>query len=214
MIHDATTLLDLLRFDNTLFDNIELPGGLDKDMVIYAIEQRCITCQLIYPEPLTFKFLIEKWFKRHKNMFGKMYNTTIIEGYSPIENYYMEQDSNRNINDTRNLSKTGNETENDNTHYSGTSTTTTEVSAYNASDYQPDNKVTTSITSDNDRDLTRDTKDVEDESYKRADALDDLKHGRTDSAAALIEKERQTNKWDFYEWLASLFEDDFCIVCY
>lgn len=214
MIRDGTTLLDLIRFDNTLFDNIELPNGLEKDMVMTAIQQRCLMCQLIYPEPLTFKFLVENWFKRHKNMFAKMYNTTIIEGYSPIENYYMEQDSRRDIADNRDTTKTGNEAENDNTHATGTGSTTTTVSAYNASTYQPDNKVESETTNDTDRDSIRDTKDVENEVFSRADTLDELKHGRTTSVAKLIQEERETNKWDFYEWLSSLFEDDFCITVY
>lgn len=109
----VVTLMNLLQWDGTIFDNIQIPSGMKHDDVVDAILDRCLTVRVVYDEPEIFKKITESWFRRHLDDFSRIWNALRIE-YVPTENYFMTEGSHRVIDDSRNFDRgvTENNTEN------------------------------------------------------------------------------------------------------
>ena len=79
------SILGLYQYDQTLFDDLMLPDGVDKHLVIDEILLRCADLELIYPDWNFMKYAIEHWSKVKAYSFQKMYDTTQLN-YNPIWN--------------------------------------------------------------------------------------------------------------------------------
>ena len=66
-------LIALYNYDNTIFQDLEVPTGIDKDACIY-------------PSPEFFKARLASWNKRRLPIWRKLWGTTQFE-YDPIANY-------------------------------------------------------------------------------------------------------------------------------
>lgn len=80
------SILGLWNADNTIFDFLNVPEGVEKDKVINNILLNCAEVSFIYSNPETAKYAIGLWSDKHALEWVKMYETTILE-YNPIENY-------------------------------------------------------------------------------------------------------------------------------
>lgn len=164
---------DLLAFDNSLFDNLHLPEGVEKVDVVNCIIEKHGCAALAHPDPAWMKHYIGTWSARRLYNWKKLYDTLNID-YNPIENYDRTED----ITDTRRTDRTtvgkasgkngekiinketGEDTETttgkatgENTEKTTDSRTTNttvkhDVSAENTTDYQPDSKDTTNENND------------------------------------------------------------------
>lgn len=106
----------MLAADPTLFDNFELFDDLSgaEQLVIDRIIYKYGDTPLFTPDPEVLKYYIGLWAYRRNPLWLRYYNTEFTE-YNPIENY--------------------------NRYEKGTNTVENEISADNATTYQPDNKV-------------------------------------------------------------------------
>lgn len=158
-------ICDLYDYDNTIFDKMQLPEGIDRDLTLDAIFSKYGHTPLFRPDPNWLKYYIGSWSLKNAYTWSKLYNTTILE-YDPIANY----DRTETATDTRTMSTKGGENEDINRKGSvtdtGTATTTEDrseeetntqndthakgttlertISADNSSSYQPDNRESTS----------------------------------------------------------------------
>lgn len=145
-------LTSLYKYDNSIFDEIVLPNGMDRTLCLNRIMWRCGLEQPIYGEPDVFKSLTGIFFQVHQYEIQKMWDA-LHQEYNPIENYDRNTEGNRTTKrDYTNKNYAGTDrTENvkDNTNSlenirpnttttnSGTDTTTNNVAAYNSSEYSP-----------------------------------------------------------------------------
>lgn len=151
-----------LNVDIDIFSGLTLPDNnpLDRDILINTIIEKCGLNIPMYADPRIMASAINIWSARNQYTFahvGKIFNAV----YSPIENkdYYEDETIGRSRdvtdNTTGSTTKAENLTTNNSTSvteqkistHSGTDTTTdeNETSAYNASDYQDNNKTTSSL---------------------------------------------------------------------
>lgn len=159
-------MLTLAQLCNAAIDNnIDIWGGLqlpedspmDRDVLINTIIEKCGLNIPLYAEPAVMASAIAVWSAKNQYTFdhvGKIYEAS----YSPIENYDRTEDientTNRNLGDnTRgNMIKgenmVGSGSKDNTMSHSGTdrNVDTNDVSAFNASTYQPDNKNTSEFT--------------------------------------------------------------------
>ena len=149
-------IVALLEWDNTLWDTIVLPDGVDKGLVTDNILLKAGHRPLLHPSPRYMKWAHGVWSKRMLPIWVKLIATTEYD-YNPIHNYDRKEE----YTDVRNIGrKTGVETgyeeaitgkdsnereEFTNTHNNRTDNTEIihEVSAENTATYQPDAKDTT-----------------------------------------------------------------------
>lgn len=103
----------LLAYDNTIFDGMQLPEGIDAQAVIDAIIFKYGSTPLAHPDPAIMAYYISSWSARRLAVWER-YNAAINTEYDPLNNY--------------------------DRYEKGTSTAENTISADNASIYQPDSK--------------------------------------------------------------------------
>ena len=80
------SILGLYRYDPTLFDNFQIPGALDKTVLVDNLLLECAELEVLYPDLDFLKFIIGRWSEKSLPVWDKLYKTTVLE-YDPIENY-------------------------------------------------------------------------------------------------------------------------------
>jgi hypothetical protein len=79
------SLLGLYQIDPSLFDNLELPEGLESDVLINNMLAELAELEVIYPDPVFMKASIGFWSKKQLNVWTELYATLLYE-YNPIWN--------------------------------------------------------------------------------------------------------------------------------
>lgn len=79
------SVLGLLQADNTLFDEMSLPDGVDKTRVIDQIIEDCAELEILFPDPEYMKYAIMSWSARRLYSWTELYKTTKYD-YNPIWN--------------------------------------------------------------------------------------------------------------------------------
>lgn len=103
----------LYDYDNTIFDNLSLPDGIDAGAVVDRIILKYGDTPIFAPDPAVIKYYIGRWSVRRSPIWER-YKEVIEAQYNPIENY--------------------------DRYEKGTNTVENTISADNASTYQPDTK--------------------------------------------------------------------------
>ena len=89
------TLFGFYNYDNSLFDGVQLPDGLDRDILINEILKNSGDLYPYHQHPGMLKLNITFWFSRKHYDFLQMYNALRAK-YNPIENYDRYEEFNRN----------------------------------------------------------------------------------------------------------------------
>lgn len=264
MASATMTMIGLYNYDNTLFNNLTFPSGIDKDLAVNQILMSCGEFELLYPNLEFMKYQIENWGKKNYFTFDKWVKA-LAEEFNPLYNYdrheeyedirnraasdksttdrtntgtatNVEMTSNEGISDV-----TGNAATSNNTKSNNNSNVTRNVSAYDASTYQPkeqeitkgenvatgnavtnENTKTSNTNSGGSSDVSN-TRDVsKDETVGSRAEAESAKHtahlygniGVTTSVTMLKEYVGFYKDFNLYEQIADLFVNDFCIRIY
>lgn len=225
-----------------LWSGLQLPSDtpMDRDTLINTIIERCGLNIPVYADPSVMASAISVWSAKNQYTFvhvGKIYEAS----YSPIENYDryeditvkrdrdLSDDTEANSNKIENLNSTAKE--NKTSEHSGTDNTTetTEVSAEDASTYQPDNKTTSYInhgekisdagsgTTTTNKDTTADS--VQNKTVKELENTSTINrtHGNIGVTTAMkmeTEEMEYLSAYNPYTFLAGLFENDLTLFVY
>lgn len=154
-------LLTLYNYDNSIFDGLSLPEGIDKELLIDRIMIRGGEYESVYTSVPFLKSAISNWSATHRHLIDKwleVYN----KDFEPLENYDRIEDW---TDDGNNTTKgTGTTKGSDRAHAQGNVTGTNTVSAYNTSNLVNDNGTTqgntTDTTSSTQTDSTTQSNDV------------------------------------------------------
>lgn len=80
------TVMGLYNYDNTIFDNLMLPDGVDKPTLIDNIVLETAELECIYPTPVFLKTAIGLWSNVQFLTWDRVYDAMNLD-YNPIENY-------------------------------------------------------------------------------------------------------------------------------
>lgn len=221
------SILGLYQREPTLFDELELPGNMNKDVMIDNILYEAAPLEAYYPDPNFMKFMIGRWSFMNQSVWQKLYDTTVLE-YNPIFNYDRTEEwsENEQMLDKRTLTGTEMETSTDNSsgeiRSSGTVKSELNVSGYNESSYVPREQTIetpdtlTSNTSETDRTVSIDKNDTENMDRKR----DNIRTGRAfgnigvTTTQQMIQQERETALFNMYKVITDSFIERFCLMIY
>ena len=136
------TLWGFYQYDKTLFDDIVLPDGIDKENLVSEIMRNSGDLYPYHQIPEYLKRNINYWFARRLFDFERMYEALRVQ-YSPIENYDRIEDIKREYKDsgtdtetlTLGSSTTSKRTGTDTDTMQGGGSTEKGVSAYNEDGY-------------------------------------------------------------------------------
>lgn len=154
-------LMSLYNYDNSIFDGLSLPGGIDKELLIDRIMIRGGEYESVYTSVPFLKSAISNWSATHRHLIDRwleVYN----KDFEPLENYDRIEDW---TDDGNNTTKgTGSTKGSDEAHAQGNVTGTNTISAYNTNNLVNDNGTsqgnTTNTTSSTQTNSTTESNDV------------------------------------------------------
>ena len=226
------TLWGFYQYDKTLFDDIVLPDGIDKDDLIADIMRNSGDLYPYHQVPEYLKRNINFWFARRLFDFERMYEALRVE-YSPIENYDRIEDIKREYKDsgtdtetlTLGSSTTSKNTGTDTNTMQGGGSTEKGVSAYNEDGYTNREKDTETQNSTNTNQYdstvtnTKSGSDTTKTDYgkQRTETENTRIHGNigVTTSQQMIESEMTLRaKYDIYKIISREFEREFLVQIY
>lgn len=190
-----------------IFDNFNLPVGMDKDIAVTQILSECSDFALIYPNYDFMKMLIGVWSTKEQLIWSNLYKSETLE-YNPIENYDRHESLTRAVNS------------NSKGKSNGLSTNTATDSGQNTAGQ-------TAYDSDTFKDTSRavanshsEGQNVSAESAENTSAGNEVVsnhiHGNigVTTAQQMIEGFRKVSEFCTYDYIVQSFKDRFCIQVY
>lgn len=205
--------------NNTLFDNLTLPDGIDKDLLIDNIVMEAGEFELMYANLDFMKSAIGVWSAKNYRTFEKWIKALNVE-YNPLENY----DRIEEWEESHSGSKNGTTTTNESSSNSGSisnkqnNTSTNNVSAYDSTTLVTESQNIdggSSSSSSNGNTSSNGTVTTND-----SESASDLRNGRTHgnigvtTSQQMLESELNIAKWNVYKHITDLFMQEFCIMVY
>lgn len=80
------SLWGLYQVDPSILDGLIVPTGMDGDNVKDNLLLETESMEILYPNTLFLKMAITAWAQERKDVWDKLYATTVLQ-YNPIENY-------------------------------------------------------------------------------------------------------------------------------
>ena len=182
------TTMGLYNYDNTLFDGLTAPEGMDKDLIVKNILIETADMELLYPDLEDMKTLIKIWADSELPIWQRLYDASQME-YNPIENYdRLEHEETQ---------ATGNTTN------SGTDTQTTQVSAYDTDEF-----------SNRERGTMQHGQKVDTSGEGTRDSRIHGNIGVTTSQQMLQSELDVRPKLNIVKYIATSYKHNFCILVY
>ena len=238
MAQSKVTLIGLENYLNpqrSVFDNMVLPEGIEKDVLIGSIVLRCQEFELLYSDPEFMIDAVNIWSRKNYWTFDKWVKALSIE-YDPLYNYDRTEEytdthsgkfgrSGSNSSDytrTDNLSQSDDHTRTDNL----SSTLTHSEKAFNDAAL-----VTSSQDGTSDTGTQRMAGTVTNSGTQRNAGSDSNSENGTDdytdihkarlfgnigvtTSQQMLQSEFDVARWNMYEHIADLFCQEFCIMVY
>ena len=229
------SIYTLYNYDNTLFDDMVLPGELDAEILTDNIILELSELELLYNDPEFMKFAIARWSNKELANWQKLYATTVLD-YNVIENYNRTEnvtdletrDLNGSDNEIRSLASSGTEgnTTNSSDVGSGSDENDKSVASYNeVSPVLKEQDVTTLGTTKTTATTSSSTFGGTDTGSVNKDTTDEGTIQVTKSAnmfgnigvttsQQMIEQERKVLEFNIYNHIIQSFKLRFCITVY
>lgn len=192
------TVEGLYNYKDTLFNEFNVPQGMDKQIAIDTICMRSRELEILYPNLEFFAMRIGIWSRKHQYNWKKLYDTMLLE-YNPIENY----DRMEEWNDTD--TESGSTTVTNEILSSGT--ITEQNTAFNAGLADHAKEI-----SDNDTTNNGSGTNKRDAKHSRSGRA----HGNigVTTSQQMIQSERQVAMFNIYDIIADSFVENFCLMVY
>lgn len=85
------SILGLYQWDEHILDGMQLPIGIDRDLLVPDLLSECAELEILYPNPDTFKTILAAWSGHRKPVWQRMVDASNLT-YNPIENYDRMED--------------------------------------------------------------------------------------------------------------------------
>ena len=214
----------VLQYSNeSLFDNLVLPSGIDKDTLTSELILRSGEFEVLYPDPYMLRDLIGFWSKKHYPTFERWIKALTVE-YNPLDNY----DRHEEITDEHEGSFNGKTSSTNNSqgdskskvNNDDTTTITGDTTGFNSSDYVDDDKSVTVL--DGEQNSTSEYKDkttgsgTQDntDKYKNKHSAHLWGNIGTTTSAQMLQGELDVRRFNIYSQIADIFVSEFCILVY
>lgn len=219
----SMSLLGLYLSDPTLLNELQLPEGMDADVLRDNLIAECAEMEVLYADPVFMKSAIGFWSKKQVHVWDELYKTLLYE-YNPIYNKDYKETVTHNLTATEDVTD-GNTHSHDitstrNLAHTDDSTTTESVFGFNSSTAADANKVVL----DNDTSDTGTVRDAGSSSDSRTIDRDTTDTGTITTEGAgnigimstqdLIEQQREVSQFNVYDYIIADFKKRFCLMVY
>ena len=86
LVSPNLTMIGLYNYDNTLFEGLTFPAGINKDTAVTEILMKCGEFTVLYADPNFMKDAITHWGTKHYRTFEQWVKALSIE-FDPLYNY-------------------------------------------------------------------------------------------------------------------------------
>lgn len=179
----------------SLFDDIQIPKGINKGLLINAIMDKSAIYEPLYTDETLLKNKIQTFFEKNYRTYQKLYEAYMLD-YNPIENYDRKED----------LSRTSTSNSNVDTKDNLTDNTVNKVSPYDSETFKNDTSINNESTSTNKRHSNTD------EDVKEVNRI----HGNigVTTTQQMLQSELDiVHKLNIYELIANDFYTEFMLKC-
>ena len=197
------SVLGMYEYNNSLFDGLAVPDGLEKNDVVNNILFECAELEIIYPNFEIFKTAINIWSASEQITWNKLYNTMTIE-YNPIWN--VDANESETETNTRDINTNSNGSNNESINMTDTGA----VQGFNSSNWADANKNTKQGT---DNVSVSNSETVSDDNER---VLTKRRTGNIGVTATqdLIKKEREIAEFNMINYITDSFKKRFCLMIY
>ena len=215
MRSDTLSILGLYNYDNTIFDLLTLPEGLDKTILIKSICAELADMELLYPNPEVMKDLIGVWSVGCQYEWEKLLESMNFE-YNPIDNY--DRTETRTLTSQGSGSGTdgGSDSLSTTKEHTGQEQDTGKVTAFNSGSLADKNQSTgTSSATDTETASTQYGK-TKQETFSKSDSETIRAHGNigVTTTMQMIREQRDIVKFNLYDIITEEFKLRFCVLIY
>lgn len=201
------SIYGLYQYDNTVFDDLPMPGDLDRETFVDNLMLECSEFSCIYTNPSFMKSAITAWGKQRIRVWQDLFDTTQYE-YNPIWN------KDGKITETVVEDRDYKEHTNGNASESSShqAENTDGVSAFNSGAFANSEHTVLTEQSGRGSEAENDTSGQDD----KTTVLERVEQGNIGitSTQALIQEQRDIVQMDIYKIMIDEFKNRFCVLCY
>lgn len=207
MAFASLSIYGLYSYNPQIFDNLVLPDGLDKDLLVSDILTECSDFTLLYPNYDFMKMLIGVWSQKELLIWTRLHESETIE-YNPIENYDRHESISRNVSSEA----SGESIANSKASSTGSGTSKAGRTAYDSGSIK-DVAQTDNINADQSQ---GDSTESSSSSTSGVETVVNHAHGNigVTTAQQMIEGYREVSKFCVYDYIVQSFKDRFCVQVY
>lgn len=230
MPQSKITLIGMEKFLNperSVFDNMILPDGIDRDTLIGSIIMRCQEFELLYSDPDFMTAAVNIWSRKNYRTFDKWVKALNIE-YEPLYNYDRTEEytdehkgsfdnkANGSSTQTNDLTETRDLTGSNDTTTTGSSKAYNDSSMVEKEETVLDQDTTEGGTVTN----TGTVGNVSNTGENGSDEYTNTHKARmfgnigVTTSQMMLQSELDVARWNLYEHIADLFASEFCIMIY
>lgn len=227
MAMPTLTVMGMCNYDNTLFDDMVLPDGLDRDNVIANIIMECAELEVLYPNIIVFKMAIMHWSKKNLPIWEKMKTTTEFD-YNPIHNLNRDEiweDVSSGSRTTSGDEDNGRDAHGEtisNSQNGGSDSSEQKVSAYDSSNYQPREQNITTYGQTNNVDGNSTLNETFNRTYGENEGHNEnsTRKGHSEGSIGvittqtMIKQEREVSQFNIIDFIINDFKRRFCLLIY
>lgn len=193
------SILGMYEYDNSIFDDLNVPDGINKENVINNILLNCAELEIVYSQLDTMKLGIKIWSDSNQITWQKLFDTMIVE-YNPIWNV------DANIREERIRDGSLNRQVSTDENFSNTDTKS--VKGFNETGWADSERNIRNGT-----DATQANENVTDEDNEVFTSRRTGNIGVT-ATQDLIQKERDIAVFNMIEFITESFKKRFCLMIY
>ena len=204
-MHGTVSFLGLYNYDNTIFDDLQVPAGIDKNLVQNTLMMETADLEVLQPDPVIMRQVLGWFSQRRLDAWTRVY-TALSSKYQADTDVEVTEtrtpDLSYNETRTPDLTTTG--------QNNGADTTTTKRAGFNAGNLETAEQMETSLGTGNTIHSTGN------ETTDRTETGSETKTttGRHQAAQDLISKELQLAMTDTVEYIVKDIRRNFCLLVY
>lgn len=204
-MHATVSFLGLYNYDPTVFDDLQVPAGVDKTLVQNTLMMETADLEVMQPDPVIMRQVLGWFSQRRLDAWTRVY-TALSSKYQADTDVEVTEtrtpDLSYNETRTPDLTTTGQNT--------GADTTTTKRAGFNAGNLETAEQMETSLGTGNTIHSTGN------ETTDRTETGSETKTttGRHQAAQDLISKELQLAMTDTVEYIVKDIRRNFCLLVY
>ena len=203
------TIIGLRNFldyqENDLFQKLELPDGIDKDLAINNILLQCGEKELLYPDSGFMIEAIGMWSKKWYRTFEKWITALNID-YNPLENY----DRIENWNDAASTLSSESSSASANDSAQGSESQSNDVSAFNSDSMKHD----TSSAAQTNNTAASSSNASGEKNENHSSEHEGRVHGNigVTTSQQMLQAELDVNRFNIYDEIAIIFMREFVLA--